>query len=63
MNNKTVFSRFIQDFCIEIPRIQRDYVQGRAITSEQAEKRDDFVNNMISALEFLYVGMVYLRPA
>lgn len=51
MNNKTIFSRFIQDFCIEIPRIQRDYVQGRAITSEQAEKRDDFVNNMISALE------------
>lgn len=51
MNNRTIFAEFIKDFVIEIPRIQRDYVQGRAITSEQIEKRNDFVSSMISALE------------
>lgn len=51
MNNKTNFYNFISEFKIEIPRIQRDYVQGRAITGEQVEKRGDFVNNMISSLK------------
>ena len=51
MNNKTNFYKFISEFKIEIPRIQRDYVQGRAITSEQIERRGDFVNNMISSLK------------
>lgn len=49
--NKTSFARFISEYIIEIPRIQRDYVQGRAVTPEQEEKRLDFINSMFFALE------------
>lgn len=50
-NDKTSFAKFISEYIIEIPRIQRDYVQGRAVTPEQEEKRLDFINSMICALE------------
>ena len=63
MGDKTTFAKLIQDYIIEIPRIQRDYVQGRAITPEEMEKRDEFVNSLISALEdsrnFCVLDFVY----
>ncbi len=44
------FVKFLNEYIIEIPRIQRDYVQGRVVTTEQKEKRSDFVGNLIGAL-------------
>lgn len=50
MNNQMIFADFLHDYIIEIPRIQRDYVQGRANNSDEKEKRDNFINNLIRAL-------------
>ena len=63
MGDKTTFVKLIKNYIIEIPRIQRDYVQGRATTPEQEEKRAEFVNNLVLALEdsskFCVLDFVY----
>ena len=46
----TTFESFIEKQSIEIPLIQRDYVQGRGTTIEEQDKRDSFVNKLISVL-------------
>lgn len=58
------FESFIEEHKIEIPAIQRDYVQGRDSTIEEIDKRDAFVDKLINAitdenveqchLEFIY---------
>ena len=58
------FESFIKEQGIEIPAIQRDYVQGRGFTIEEIDKREAFVNKLINAissetnkpchLEFIY---------
>ncbi len=59
------FESFIKEIhTIEIPAIQRDYVQGRGFTIEEQDKREAFVNKLIEAiandnsepchLEFIY---------
>ena len=42
-NNAMTFAELISKHEVQIPVIQRDYVQGRAVTDEEKEKRDDFV--------------------
>lgn len=49
-NNKTTFYKFLKDQDIQIPLIQRDYVQGRAQDSKAQEKRDDFVSKLLNAI-------------
>lgn len=61
---KVTFESFITDYNIEIPAIQRDYVQGRGFTIEEQDKREAFVTKLINAitndnikpchLEFIY---------
>ncbi|MBR3980074.1 MAG: DUF262 domain-containing protein [Bacteroidales bacterium] len=46
----TTFESFIGKQPIEIPLIQRDYVQGRGVTIEEQDKRETFVNKLISTL-------------
>ena len=58
------FESFIKKQGIEIPAIQRDYVQGRGFTIEEQDKREAFVTKLINAigsetnkqchLEFIY---------
>ena len=58
------FESFIKKHHIEIPVIQRDYVQGRGYTIEEKDKRDLFVDKLINTisegnadachLEFIY---------
>lgn len=58
------FESFIKEYNIEIPAIQRDYVQGRGFTIEEQDKRDSFVDKLIKHiseediepchLEFIY---------
>ncbi len=58
------FESFIKQQAIEIPAIQRDYVQGRGCTIEEQDKREAFVEKLINAisnadpnpchLEFIY---------
>ena len=58
------FESFIRKQAIEIPAIQRDYVQGRGVTLEEQDKREAFVTKLINAivgnnnkpchLEFIY---------
>ena len=50
MGEKISFVELIEKYIIRIPRIQRDYVQGIAITPEQEEKRSDFVDSLLLAL-------------
>lgn len=60
----TTFELFIKKHAIEIPAIQRDYVQGRGFTIEDQDKREAFVSKLINAiakedsvqchLEFIY---------
>ena len=38
------FESFIKEQKIEIPAIQRDYVQGRGFTIEEQDKREAFVS-------------------
>ena len=49
-NNTGTFVEFIEKHYIQIPVIQRDYVQGRALTDNEKEKRDDFVKKLMDAL-------------
>ena len=49
-NNTVTFVEFIEKHYIQIPVIQRDYVQGRALTDNEKEKRDDFVKKLMDAL-------------
>lgn len=49
-NNQTTFYKLIKEHDIQIPLIQRDYVQGRAKNSKAKEKRDDFVNKLLNAI-------------
>ncbi len=49
-NNTVTFTEFIERHNIQIPVIQRDYVQGRALTDNEKEKRDDFVKKLMDAL-------------
>ena len=54
----------LKEQSIEIPAIQRDYVQGRGYTTEEQDKRDSFVDKLIKTisedngepchLEFIY---------
>lgn len=58
------FESFIKAQKIEIPAIQRDYVQGRGFTIEEQDKREAFVSRLINTiaddnakpchLEFIY---------
>ena len=58
------FESFIKEQGIEIPAIQRDYVQGRGFTIDEQDKREAFVTKLINAisretnkpchLEFIY---------
>lgn len=48
--SRITFIRFISEHDIQIPLIQRDYVQGRAIESKGIERRDNFVSKLINAL-------------
>ncbi len=48
--NKTTFYAFIKEHDIQIPLIQRDYVQGRARDGKTQEKRDDFVSKLLTAI-------------
>lgn len=58
------FESFIKKHGIEIPAIQRDYVQGRGFSIEEQDKREAFVTKLINAisnetnkpchLEFIY---------
>ena len=58
------FESFIKEQKIEIPAIQRDYVQGRGFTIEEQDKREAFVSRLINTiaddnakpchLEFIY---------
>ena len=47
---KVTFESFITDYNIEIPAIQRDYVQGRGFTIEEQDKRDAYVTKFITAI-------------
>lgn len=49
-NNTFTFYSFIKEHEIQIPLIQRDYVQGLALESKSKEKRDDFVEKLLNAL-------------
>lgn len=50
-NNRTVtFAEFIENHHIQVPVIQRDYVQGHASTDKDKENRNDFVKKMMDAL-------------
>lgn len=50
-NNHTVtFVEFIEKHHIQVPVIQRDYVQGRALSDRDKEKRADFVKKLMDAL-------------
>lgn len=44
------FEDFISQHSIEIPAIQRDYVQGRATTPEEKDKREAFVTKLIQSI-------------
>lgn len=46
----TTFVEFIQNHSIQIPIIQRDYVQGLALNDKAKEKRDEFVIKLFDAL-------------
>lgn len=51
MNDTTItFLNFIQSHTIQIPLIQRDYVQGLALTDKMKEKRDEFIKKLLDAL-------------
>ncbi len=50
MSDTTTFLNFIQNHTIQIPLIQRDYVQGLALTEKAKEKRDEFVRKLLDAL-------------
>ncbi len=50
MNDTTTFLNFIQNHTIQIPLIQRDYVQGLALSEKTREKRDEFVKKLLDAL-------------
>lgn len=49
-NNTFTFYSFIKEHKIQIPLIQRDYVQGLALDNKSKEKRDDFVAKLLNAL-------------
>lgn len=49
-NNKTTFVRFIKNHDIQIPLIQRDYVQGRITDKKSEEKRNNFIRVLFNAL-------------
>ena len=49
-NTTTTFLGFIQDHSIQIPLIQRDYVQGLALDDKTKEKRDEFVKKLLDAI-------------
>lgn len=49
-NNAMTFAELISKHEVQIPVIQRDYVQGRAVTDEEKEKRDDFVKKLMGSL-------------
>lgn len=49
-NHTVAFFEFIEKHDIQVPVIQRDYVQGQAVTDKEKEKRDDFVKKLMDAL-------------
>ena len=49
-NHTVAFFEFIEKHDIQVPVIQRDYVQGQALTDKEKEKRDDFVKKLMDAL-------------
>ena len=49
-NHTVAFFEFIEKHDIQVPVIQRDYVQGQAFTNKEKEKRDDFVKKLMDAL-------------
>lgn len=50
MNTTTTFLDFIKEHSIQIPLIQRDYVQGLALNDKAKEKRDEFVKKLLNAI-------------
>lgn len=49
-NNTVSFAGFLKEHYIQVPVIQRDYVQGRPLNDSGKEKRDDFVKKLMDAL-------------
>lgn len=49
-NNTLTFSEFLSKHYVQIPVIQRDYVQGRSLSEKETEKRDEFVVKLLNAL-------------
>ena len=50
MSDTTTFIDFIKEHSIQIPLIQRDYVQGLALNDNTKEKRDEFVRKLLDAI-------------
>ena len=48
--SKSTFKDLISRINIEIPVIQRDYVQGRGGTAEELDKREAFADKLIGVL-------------
>lgn len=46
----TTFINFIKSHNIQIPLIQRDYVQGIALDEKAVEKRDEFIKKLLDAI-------------
>lgn len=46
----TTFISFIKSHNIQIPLIQRDYVQGIALDEKAVEKRDEFIKKLLDAI-------------
>lgn len=57
----TTFESFIKEHKIEIPAIQRDYVQGRGYTVEETDKRDSFVDKLIRTISEDIVDSCHLE--
>ena len=48
--SKSTFKDLISRNNIEIPVIQRDYVQGRGGTAEELDKREAFADKLVGVL-------------
>lgn len=48
--NMLIFSEFLSEHYVQIPVVQRDYVQGRTLSEKETEKRDEFVVKLLNSL-------------
>lgn len=49
-NSTSTFAEFLENHSVQIPLIQRDYVQGRFFDAKSKEKRDTFIDKLLTAL-------------